>query len=68
MFAPAFRYFDVFDTIRDLGVFRDLPKVRAWRAALASRPSVREAVVPDYGDRLLRFLERHDGALLKRAA
>ncbi len=32
VFAPIFRYFDVFDTIIDLGVFDETPKVRAWRA------------------------------------
>lgn len=66
VFAPVFRYFDVFDTIRDLGVFHGLPKVQAWRTALASRPSVRGAVVPDYPDRLRRFLEKHDGAILRQ--
>ncbi|MFO1037089.1 MAG: glutathione S-transferase family protein [Geminicoccaceae bacterium] len=63
VFAPAFRYFDVFDRIADLGVFAGLPKVRRWRAALAQRPSVRDAVVPDYEDRLLAFLKRQDGHL-----
>ncbi len=47
VFAPAFRYFDVFDELADLGVFDALPRVRAWRAALALRPSVRDAVPAD---------------------
>src|SRR5262249_17804989 len=55
-FAPAFRYFDVFDTIRDFGIFANAPKVRAWRAALSARPSVRGAVTPDYAARLRAFL------------
>lgn len=66
-FAPAFRYFETFDRIRDLGVFAGLPKVQAWRKALAARPSVAGAVVPDYADRLMRFLERHDGVILAKA-
>src|SRR3954463_12612900 len=41
VFAPIFRYFDVFDTLIDLAIFVDTPKVRTWRAALAKRPSVR---------------------------
>jgi glutathione S-transferase len=65
VFAPAFRYFDVFDTIADLGVFDGLPKVQQWREALARRPSVRDAVAPDYDDRLRRFLNRHSGILVK---
>ncbi len=68
VFAPAFRYFDVFDEIADLGVFEGLPKVARWRAALARRPSVRSAVVPDYADRLRRFLIGKDGVLVRQAA
>lgn len=64
-FAPVFRYFDVFDTIRDLGVFDGLHRLVAWRAALARRPSVVDAVVPDYGARLMRFLSARDGVLVK---
>jgi glutathione S-transferase len=56
VFAPAFRYFELFDQLADLGVFDGLPGVRAWRAALAQRPSVRGAVPADYHDRLLAFL------------
>lgn len=63
VFAPVFRYFDVFDAITDLGVFDALPKVRTWRAALAARPSVVNAVVPDYPDRLRAFLRRHNGVM-----
>jgi len=61
VFAPVFRYFDVFDGIADLGVFPDTPKVRRWRKALSERSSVRGAVVTDYPDRLRAFLRRHDG-------
>lgn len=32
-FAPVFRYFDVFDTMVDMGVFARTPKSRAWRKA-----------------------------------
>jgi glutathione S-transferase len=56
-FGPAFRYFDVFDTIVDLGILAGQPKVAAWRAVLAARPSVRMAVAPDYPERLWRFLD-----------
>ncbi len=68
VFAPIFRYFDVFDTIAETGVFADVPGVRAWRAALSQRASVRNAVGPDYPERLLAFLVRHDAHLLKVAA
>ncbi len=67
-FGPIFRYFDVFDTIAATRLFTETPKVRAWRLALAQRPSVRQAVGADYADRLRAFLVRHDAHLLRLAA
>jgi glutathione S-transferase len=55
-FAPVFRYFDVFDRIGDFGILADKPRVAAWREPLAARPSVRDAVAPDYQTRLRIFL------------
>ena len=63
VYAPAFRYFDVFDRFADLGVFTGLPKVQTWRRSLAARPSVRAAVVPDYEARLEAFLRRQKSCL-----
>lgn len=68
VFAPIFRYFDVFDKIVDLGVFAATPKVLMWRARLAERPSVRGAVGEDYLELLYAFLMRHDAHLLRLAA
>lgn len=68
VFAPIFRYFDTFDTIAPTGVLDGLTKVARWRAALAARQSVRDAVAADYPARLRTFLEQHDAWLLKRAA
>lgn len=68
VFAPIFRYFDLFDDLTDHGIFRDVPKVRAWRAELAKRPSVRTAVGDNYPQLLRAFLVRHDAHLLKLAA
>lgn len=68
VFAPIFRYFDVFDTIAPPGIFDGLPSVTAWRKVLAARPSVREAVTVDYGERLKVFLKNHDAWLLKADA
>jgi glutathione S-transferase len=70
VFAPAFRYWVVFDTIGDFGIFDGLPGVQAWRAALAVRPSVQRAVGPDYAQRLRTFVEQQNGHLgaLARAA
>ena len=68
VFAPIFRYFDVFDELADLGIFKDTPKVRGWRAELARRPSVQVAVGADYPQLLRAFLKRYDAHLLKVAA
>jgi glutathione S-transferase len=68
VFAPAFRYFDVFDRIAETGVFAETPKVRAWRAALSERPSVGDAVTADYGERLRAFLIERDAHLIKLPA
>ncbi len=68
VFAPIFRYFDVFEEIGMPSIFEAMPKVTAWRAALASRPSVVGAVGPDYPDRLRDFLRGYDAHLLKLAA
>ncbi|MBI2253400.1 MAG: glutathione S-transferase family protein [Proteobacteria bacterium] len=68
VFAPAFRYFDVFDTYADFGLFTGRPKLSTWRQALADRASVMLAVTPDYPNRLNAFLKAHDWYLLPRAA
>jgi glutathione S-transferase len=68
VFAPIFRYFDVFDELADLGIFKGTPKVRGWRAELARRPSVQAAVGADYPQLLRAFLKRYDAHLLKVAA
>jgi glutathione S-transferase len=65
VFAPVFRYFDVFDAIADMGVFDGLEKVHAWRKRLASRDSTINAVTQDYATRLQTFLKEHDSFLLR---
>ncbi len=71
VFAPAFRYFDLIDRLVDHGIFKDTPKVNAWRKALAERPSVKAAVTPDYQALLEKFVLAQNGylaSLLKKAA
>ena len=67
VFAPIFRYFDVFDMIEDFHVFDGLANVQTWRNALSVRPSVREAVVGDYPQKLMAFV-RARGSELSRLA
>jgi glutathione S-transferase len=63
VFAPVFRYFETFDRIGDFGAFDGLTWMQAWRRELANRPSVQNAVAPDYHDRLADFLRRKESAL-----
>ncbi|MEQ8966806.1 MAG: glutathione S-transferase family protein [Azospirillaceae bacterium] len=70
-FGPVFRYFDTFERIADFGFFDAAPRVRAWRAALARRPSVARAVDADYPGRLEAFLVArgsHLSTLMARSA
>ncbi|ANL32436.1 glutathione S-transferase family protein [Rhizobium phaseoli] len=65
VFAPVFRYFDLFDTLGDSGIFDGLERVKRWRKALAERASVKSAVGEDYPQRLMQFLKTHNSILLK---
>lgn len=64
-FAPAFRYFDAFARIGDFGILDGKPKVAAWRAALAARPSVRSAVAADFTALLWDFLKSRNAHLAR---
>lgn len=62
-FGPVFRYFDVFESFKDFGVFKESPKVRHWRQALKARKSVSLAAHEDYHQLLCSFLVRRKSAL-----
>lgn len=63
VFGPIFRYFDVFDEIADFHFFDNMPKVSAWRKALAVRPSVKAAVSCEYPEQLRVFLKKKSSEL-----
>jgi glutathione S-transferase len=63
VFAPAFRYFDVFDEIADFGILTGKPKLAQWRKSLAARPSVRSAVSAEYPGLLRAFVDRRNSWL-----
>lgn len=66
VFAPVFRYFDVFEALGEQSVFDAAPNIRAWRAHLARRPSVQLAAVDDYAQRLREFLLARGSELSRR--
>jgi len=67
VFAPVFRYFDAFEALGQPAFFGATPRLRRWRAALAQRASVRDAVAPDFDARLLHFLRARPFALAHAA-
>ncbi len=62
-FAPAFRYFDLFERITGPDLLKDKPKLRAWSKALLERPSVRGAVAATYLDDLRNYVREKGGYL-----
>lgn len=63
VFAPVFRYFDSLDRAVSQPIFESLPRVSAWRSALALRRSVIDAVGSDYAQRFRQHLREHAALL-----
>jgi len=63
VYAPLFRSFAVIDPAVSQAIFEGLPRVSAWRVALAARPSVKSAVVEDYAERFREHLRQHHALL-----
>jgi glutathione S-transferase len=63
VYAPLFRYFGITDPEVADPIFAGLPRVTAWRAALAERSSVQNAVIDTYPD-LFRDHLRQQGAMI----
>jgi glutathione S-transferase len=68
VFAPVFRYFEVFGALGIASFFDAMPKVQAWRDALARRESARAAVTEDYGLLLTQFLRDRGTEISRRIA
>ena len=49
-YAPSLFRFTLFDRVYPIGLIENYPLARAWRDALIARPSVINAVVPDFED------------------
>lgn len=63
VFAPLFRYFDIIDPAASQSIFENLPRIAAWRAMLAARQSVLDAVGGDYAERFRQHLRQHQALL-----
>jgi glutathione S-transferase len=67
VFAPAFRQLDALETVVHTGLVDSFAKVSAWRKALATRQSVKEAAPADFVDLYLTRLRNQDAQVLKAA-
>jgi len=65
VYAPIFRYFEIFDKFVDLAIFTSLPKITLWRTNLMKRKSVIHAVSKQYPDLLLDFLKKRNSYISK---
>jgi glutathione S-transferase len=63
VFAPLFRYFDILNPTVSQPIFKNLPRVKAWRATLARRQSVVTAVAGDYAELFRQHLRQHQALL-----
>jgi glutathione S-transferase len=66
VFAPAFRYFDAFAVMNQPDFFAGLARLAAWREKLKLRPSVAQAVPPDFLPKLVDYLSRRQSALARQ--
>lgn len=65
VYGPIFRYLDAFDRIDDFRILNGKSQVEAWRKELRERKSVKDAVAPDYPQRLHAFLQAKGSHLSK---
>lgn len=56
VYAPIFRYFDVFEAHLGRPLIESDGNLRAWRNHLSNRPSVQSAVAEDYAQALIEFV------------
>ncbi|HDR2551093.1 glutathione S-transferase family protein [Enterobacter ludwigii] len=63
IYAPVFRYFSIIDASVSEAIFEGLPRISAWKTALAKRESVNAAVSPDYAELFQNHLRQHSAIL-----
>lgn len=63
IYAPVFRYFSIIDASVSEAIFEGLPRISAWKTALAKRERVNAAVSPDYAEFFQNHLRQHSAIL-----
>ena len=64
VYAPVFRQIDALEAVQPLGLLTGLPRLDAWRQALAARASVQDAVPADFTARYLERLRKAGSVLV----
>lgn len=63
VFAPVFRYFDVFEKYTQDDIFNNLDKLTKWRKSLKQRQSTQQVVSKNYENELVDFVIRKESYL-----
>lgn len=63
VYAPIFRYFSIIDESVSEAIFEGLPRVSAWKAALAERVSVKGGVSSNYAELFQDHLRQQSAIL-----
>lgn len=63
VYAPIFRYFTIIDESVSEAIFEGLPRVSAWKAALAERVSVKGGVSSNYAELFQDHLRQQSAIL-----
>lgn len=65
VFAPVFRYFHAFAQMEPFDFLEGRPRVAGWSERLRARPSVAQAVPPDFMPSLVDYLSTRDSAFAR---
>lgn len=68
IFAPLFNKLEVFERLAAIDLLKAFPKVQAWSAALAARPSVSKTTAPNQAETLVSALGLQDAYAMRTFA
>ena len=68
VYAPIFRYFDMFEKELDLDIVGDLKRVKKWQTALSNSASVKAVVAPNFSELLKQFIVKFNGVMGQKLA
>lgn len=63
VYAPIFRYFDMFEQEINLDIIGDLPRVKKWQKVLSNSASVKAVVATNFSQLLKEFIVKFNGVM-----